>query len=136
MFFFLRIRRPPRSTRTDTLFPYTTLVRSRRADQPPRCRERPVAREFPQGIYRQRHPRDARSLLPRQRRQFGARTRSRALLTLREQLFGLSREEGQTARTGGARGRRQAEGTPRRTRMDEPDPPGPPDQTNSPHPPA
>src|SRR3546814_5668552 len=24
------IRRPPRSTRTDTLFPYTTLVRSRR----------------------------------------------------------------------------------------------------------
>src|SRR3546814_10355914 len=26
-------RRPPRSTRTDTLFPYTTLFRSRRADQ-------------------------------------------------------------------------------------------------------
>src|SRR3546814_13070366 len=25
---FLRRRRPPRSTRTDTLFPYTTLVRS------------------------------------------------------------------------------------------------------------
>src|SRR3546814_10556562 len=32
-FFFLMIRRPPRSTRTDTLFPYTTLFRSRsRAD--------------------------------------------------------------------------------------------------------
>src|SRR3546814_10069195 len=29
-FFFLMIRRPPRSTRTDTLFPYTTLFRSRR----------------------------------------------------------------------------------------------------------
>src|SRR3546814_18629238 len=28
--FFLRIRRPPRSTRTDTLFPYTTLFRSMR----------------------------------------------------------------------------------------------------------
>src|SRR3546814_1588133 len=27
-FFFLMIRRPPRSTRTDTLFPYTTLLRS------------------------------------------------------------------------------------------------------------
>src|SRR3546814_6934324 len=27
-FFFLKIRRPPRSTRTDTLFPYTTLFRS------------------------------------------------------------------------------------------------------------
>src|SRR3546814_14463689 len=31
LFFFLIIRRPPRSTRTDTLFPYTTLFRSRRA---------------------------------------------------------------------------------------------------------
>src|SRR3546814_18796477 len=30
LFFFLMIRRPPRSTRTDTLFPYTTLFRSRR----------------------------------------------------------------------------------------------------------
>src|SRR3546814_3433140 len=28
-FFFLMRRRPPRSTRTDTLFPYTTLFRSR-----------------------------------------------------------------------------------------------------------
>src|SRR3546814_17091317 len=26
--FFLMIRRPPRSTRTDTLFPYTTLFRA------------------------------------------------------------------------------------------------------------
>src|SRR3546814_1455549 len=37
LFFFLMIRRPPRSTRTDTLFPYTTLFRSRlggRTDQP------------------------------------------------------------------------------------------------------
>src|SRR3546814_363359 len=32
-FFFLMIRRPPRSTRTDTLFPYTTLFRSH-ADRP------------------------------------------------------------------------------------------------------
>src|SRR3546814_13320454 len=29
-FFFVMIRRPPRSTRTDTLFPYTTLFRSGR----------------------------------------------------------------------------------------------------------
>src|SRR3546814_11604385 len=29
MFFFLLIRRPPRSTRTDTLFPYTTLFRAK-----------------------------------------------------------------------------------------------------------
>src|SRR3546814_4616501 len=32
LFFFLMIRRPPRSTRTDTLFPYTTLFRSPTAD--------------------------------------------------------------------------------------------------------
>src|SRR3546814_10527729 len=30
--FFLMIRRPPRSTRTDTLFPYTTLFRSNSLD--------------------------------------------------------------------------------------------------------
>src|SRR3546814_6432354 len=29
-FFFLRLLLPPRSTRTETLFPYTTLFRSRR----------------------------------------------------------------------------------------------------------
>src|SRR3546814_3431043 len=32
VFFFLMIRRPPRSTRTDTLFPYTTLFRSTSVD--------------------------------------------------------------------------------------------------------
>src|SRR3546814_15492268 len=32
IFFFLMIRRPPRSTRTDTLFPYTTLFRSEGID--------------------------------------------------------------------------------------------------------
>src|SRR3546814_15004129 len=31
VFFFLMIRRHPRSTRTDTLFPYTTLFRSGRS---------------------------------------------------------------------------------------------------------
>src|SRR3546814_20028184 len=29
-FFFLMLRRPPSSTRTDTLFPYTTLFRSQK----------------------------------------------------------------------------------------------------------
>src|SRR3546814_8512031 len=32
--FFLIIRRPPRSTRTDTIFPYTTLFRSGRSHAP------------------------------------------------------------------------------------------------------
>src|SRR3546814_17902947 len=30
MFFFFNVRRPPRSTSTDTLFPYTTLFRAER----------------------------------------------------------------------------------------------------------
>src|SRR3546814_8142257 len=34
-FFFLMIRRPPRSTRSDTLFPYTTLFRSAGGAQQP-----------------------------------------------------------------------------------------------------
>src|SRR3546814_20582394 len=49
--FFLMIRRPPRSTRTDTLFPYTTLFRSStavKADNPEvkaaRARMIPVVR--------------------------------------------------------------------------------------------
>src|SRR3546814_11692975 len=43
-FCYLRIRRPPRSTRTDTLFPYTTLFRSRLA--PARAAEgRPTQRQ-------------------------------------------------------------------------------------------
>src|SRR3546814_14272548 len=47
--FFLMIRRPPRSTRTDTLFPDTTLFRSHRrpwdleSDFHPSKRLRPVA---------------------------------------------------------------------------------------------
>src|SRR3546814_19903044 len=50
------IRRPPRSTRTDTLFPYTTLFRSGRAGQgveeagnrePGPCRRPAVSRAMP-----------------------------------------------------------------------------------------
>src|SRR3546814_1094702 len=44
LFFFLMIRRPPRSTRTDTLFPYTTLFRS---DPRPRVRPSPSRASSP-----------------------------------------------------------------------------------------
>src|SRR3546814_9781639 len=50
------IRRPPRSTRTDTLFPYTTLFRSRarlcRGDRVPGrpAHERPVQDRRPGGL--------------------------------------------------------------------------------------
>src|SRR3546814_1845006 len=56
------IRRPPRSTRTDTLFPYTTLFRSGRAFQhrlprrwPERDRER--GQEPESVVHRHRHRR-------------------------------------------------------------------------------
>src|SRR3546814_11374218 len=47
LFFFLMIRRPPRSTRTDTLFPYTTLFRSQQRQYTPGQKERPE-RQAPQ----------------------------------------------------------------------------------------
>src|SRR3546814_4523892 len=48
-FFFLMIRRPPRSTRTDTLFPYTTLFRSSSLCGAARtlCLESPTAPDQP-----------------------------------------------------------------------------------------
>src|SRR3546814_1343662 len=61
------IRRPPRSTRTDTLFPYTTLFRSPsrdgslRADVPLRGAHRRAPRPDPQGDGRTRRRRRARS---------------------------------------------------------------------------
>src|SRR3546814_20347237 len=76
--FFLMIRRPPRSTRTDTLFPYTTLFRSRRrardrpaADRPPR--RRPPSRGAPHGRGTARAPggSPARSRDPRRPRSAG-----------------------------------------------------------------
>src|SRR3546814_20127728 len=53
IFFFLLIRRPPRATRTDTLFPYTTLFRSTgRIDEDARRPALPVGqhRRFLPGI--------------------------------------------------------------------------------------
>src|SRR3546814_13952110 len=48
------IRRPPRSTRTDTLFPYTTLFRSVReaVKRPAKAEERPRVRKSRRAITR------------------------------------------------------------------------------------
>src|SRR3546814_14714008 len=43
IFLFLMIRRPPRATRTDTLFPYTTLFRS---DENAEGRSEPITAEI------------------------------------------------------------------------------------------
>src|SRR3546814_7969941 len=68
-FFFLMIRRPPRSTRTYTLFPYTTLFRSLGRSGPARLlsRHRP-SDEFPRGQGRQRKRRHAHEHRDAQRR--------------------------------------------------------------------
>src|SRR3546814_16648067 len=87
--FFLMIRRPPRSQRTDTLFPYTTLFRSRRyrqaaekAERSPRApverRQSPRKRREPLQAARddQRRPRRRRLLAlrnPRAPRRRGRR---------------------------------------------------------------
>src|SRR3546814_17756855 len=47
--FFLKIRRPPRSTRTDTLFPYTTLFRSMKSDLDYQKNARQETVPFPAG---------------------------------------------------------------------------------------
>src|SRR3546814_7180634 len=74
------IRRPPRSTRTDTLFPYTTLFRSAVGQRPAELVEagllrRPQAAPGPGGAHafglhrrRQPHRGDQRRLELRQRR--------------------------------------------------------------------
>src|SRR3546814_14320591 len=58
--FFLRIRRPPRATRTDTLFPYTTLFRSWRHQCAAAARRRDRRRDHGTGGRGDRQPRQVR----------------------------------------------------------------------------
>src|SRR3546814_15474187 len=69
LFFFLMIRRPPRSTRTDTLFPYTTRFRADDRAQPARLvpgAARAGARLLPRDFLRIAHGR-ASARHPRRR---------------------------------------------------------------------
>src|SRR3546814_6455652 len=101
--FFLMIRRPPRSTRTDTLFPYTTLFRSRlprtgargvRIDhQAARYLARGRSRPDPQDFGRARTIAGARR---HRGRDFGARETS---------LFDLEKDVGTPRQPRGAVGR-------------------------------
>src|SRR3546814_13874153 len=63
LFFFLMIRRPPRSTRTYTLFPYTTLFRSHRRARPDDGRRGDGRHRVPEGPGRhaRSRPSDRRS---------------------------------------------------------------------------
>src|SRR3546814_1919432 len=73
VFFFLMIRRPPRSTLTDTLFPYTTLFRSLHLDGAGAARRGGRARAC--GMARRR--RTGSAYRAHARRQAGARRRTR-----------------------------------------------------------
>src|SRR3546814_15967447 len=59
-FFLLMIPQPPRSTRTDTLFPYTTLFRSEGLGPPALRRRRPYLHR----PHRQRPSAEARPVPP------------------------------------------------------------------------
>src|SRR3546814_13292940 len=117
------IRCTPRTTRTDTLFPYTTLFRSRcrrhqavrrraapcgavpasaaearhaaarRTDQPPRRRVGRLAGTLPGGISRHRGGGDPRPLFPRQRGRLDPRARSWPWAAVRRQLLVLAGAE-------------------------------------------
>src|SRR3546814_20755131 len=60
LYFFLMVRRPPRSTRTDTLLPYTTLFRSPFVVTPDQVRddeqESPLATPNPPFAKKKREP--------------------------------------------------------------------------------
>src|SRR3546814_13668548 len=64
-FFFLMIRRPPRSTRTDTLFPYTTLFRSPWLHSVACSRPRAVQMPRPRHLHRrsEEHTSELQSLM-------------------------------------------------------------------------
>src|SRR3546814_6198937 len=68
------IRRPPRSTRTDTLFPYTTLFRSRDRGAPP---DGPPGRRASPPPARHKTGRRRRALSGGQGRRRGRRRRQR-----------------------------------------------------------
>src|SRR3546814_6929325 len=64
LFFFFMIRRPPRSTRTDTLFPYTSLFRSQTQGNSRSCAVRAPSEIVPPGDRRKhRHCRTGRYFL-------------------------------------------------------------------------
>src|SRR3546814_6551424 len=86
-FFFLMIRRPPRSTRTDTLFPYTTLFRSPRRNEHAIGRRQAAQGSAPRAVraaqpdpddhrLRDRHRPDLSRINGQARRDRGSGTRS------------------------------------------------------------
>src|SRR3546814_8787471 len=89
------IRRPPRSTRTDTLFPYTTLFRSdgggdARNDLVGARQQARLGRLLPVGIWRA-EPAGARSL-PRDRRSEEHTSELQSLMRISYAVFCLKKK--------------------------------------------
>src|SRR3546814_5655446 len=74
--FFLMIRRPPRSTRTDTLFPYTTLFRSSDVGRPHSDAARGLCHRS--RVEQARRPRDRKKIPADQGQAVGLYVRARA----------------------------------------------------------
>src|SRR3546814_12178849 len=92
--FFLMIRRPPRSTRTDTLFPYTTLFRSRQVRSTtalPRLSFRIRLAAPPQ--YRLRRQLDQRECCPRSDRSEEHTSELQSLMRISYAVFCLKKKK-------------------------------------------
>src|SRR3546814_8648499 len=109
------IRRPPRSTRTDTLFPYTTLFRSRTTEVPlhPRiclstCGHanygRPIGRRHPLFIRKKRRSRNGHRLRRtpqdrgRQRRSEEHTSELQSLMRISYAVFCLKKKKNTTTK--------------------------------------
>ena len=95
----LRRRTPPRRA-VPAAAAVARSAAARRADQPPRCRVRRLARAVSQGLRGDRRRRDARSLLPRQRRRLDSGARSRPRHPVGRQLLVLAGAEAEPAAAG------------------------------------
>ena len=104
-------RRAPPGRAVQAAAPAARPAAARRADEPPRRRERAVARAAPVRVPRRRPGRDARPVLPRQRRPVDPRDRPRPALPVRGQLLDLPRDQARAAQGRGPEGR-QAQAHP------------------------
>src|SRR3546814_6975782 len=89
--FFLMIRRPPRSTRTDTLFPYTTLFRSSNSPSP-RSR-RPSRRPPPEPCPTSGTPSAMQSTQSRQKRSEEHTSELQSLMRISYAVFCLKKKK-------------------------------------------
>ena len=106
---------------------------ARRADQPPRCRERRMARAVPAEVSRHRDRRHARSLLPRQRRRVDPRARPRLRHSVEGQLHVVARAEGAAAAARSQAGGRAHQGDAEGARVGAHEPQGPPGEEQGAH---